>query len=74
MVDVAEDNLFDEQQEQVDDLEENIPEGGSEEDNVNDIATSYIIPVSVIVGFLLATITICCVCYRRWRFAIRNKQ
>ena len=69
MVDVAEDNLFDEQQ--VED-EENIPEGS--EDNVNDIATSYIIPVSVIVGFLLATITICCVCYRRWRFAIRNKQ
>lgn len=41
---------------------------------MNDIATKYIIPVSVIVGVLLAIITICCVCYRRWRFVIRSRQ
>ena len=43
-------------------------------DDVNDLAVQYIIPVSVIVGVLLAAITIGCVCYRRWRFILKIKQ
>ena len=50
----------------------NVPEGS--EETVNDIATQYIIPISVVVGVLLAILTIGCVCYRRWRFAIRVRQ
>ena len=42
--------------------------------DVNDLAVQYIIPVSVIVGVILAAITIGCVCYRRWRFVIRSRQ
>ena len=51
-----------------------VPATRGEEENVNDIATRYIIPISVIFGFALATVTICCVCYRRWRFAVRTRQ
>ena len=43
-------------------------------DDVNDLAVQYIIPVSVIVGVLLAAITIGCVCYRRWRFILKIKK
>ena len=38
---------------------------------MTNLAVQYIIPVSVIVGVILAAITICCVCYRRWRFIQR---
>ena len=42
--------------------------------DVNDLAVEYIIPVSVIVGVILAAITIGCVCYRRWRFILKIKK
>jgi len=43
-------------------------------DDVNDLAVQYIIPVSVIVGVILAAVTIGCVCYRRWRFILKIKK
>lgn len=42
--------------------------------DVNDLAVQYIIPVSVIVGVVLAAVTIGCVCYRRWRFILRIRK
>jgi len=44
------------------------------DENTNNLAVQYIIPVSVIVGVFLAAITIGCVCYRRWRFFVKIKK
>lgn len=49
------------------------PVEGADE-TTNNLAVKYIIPVSVIVGVLLAAITIGCVCYRRWRFFVKIKK
>ena len=40
----------------------------------NELFVQYIIPVSVAVGVVLAAITIGCVCYKRWRLALKIKK
>ena len=55
-------------------MDENTNTVNSSSEEVNNLAVTYIIPVSVIVGVVLAAITICCVCYRRWRWIVKIRK